>query len=872
MLHRVSLNWTIAVAILASLVVTPWFFGGVWARTQSILLGLFAVLLAMDGLSGLRSNRQPAVVPIALYPLVCGVLLGLIQLWPLDTERAARFSPGAVRWRAATSYANLNEGLLETPGTASLPRSLYPPATRENIALLVLATSVFWLSSRYLPGALSARLMIGFVTTCGVGLALFALVQRFTWNGHIYWTYPLSQGGNPFGPFVNRNNAGGFLNLCVAAGLGAYVWDTGRSQTWALRSVRPVDADPQRQFGAARLLVIGSLVFMSGGIVASASRGSIVAMAFALALVVAGMFAQCGRRGQGVGIVAVAVAALALVIWLGEFRAVQSRFSQLASEQRGTDGRLLNWAEAANAIPDFWFLGSGLNTYRFVCPPFQDRYTGDRWHYYAENQYLQALVDGGIVALALLLVTVGFVGWSAVRLYGAQDRCSLAIATMGTFALASQVVGGVFDFGLYLGANAILMAAICGVVVGRVADETKGLPSTVKPHESTSEPRSDWLLGNRANPMITVAISMVLAFWAGAGAVEMYRAANVEAVVEPAVQGRIGDERDDTILVTAINAANEAVGSRPDDANGHRTLAELWIQRHRIATFRSLRQQQPWMDESEAWQASSLLNWNNSLREVTSEKRASLVRQIRSDPGTQSLLRPAWNHARRAQSCCPWVPQTYLTLASLAPLVGENPDTAEHLHKARQFAGGDPTLWYRIGLLDMIAGRTDEALLSWRQSLKLSEQYEGLILVEILDSVSLDEMLSVFPSDARSRLRLARRLRARFPENARQVAESTLQSWNTAKRQADSQNEVSALQAELLALANQTEESITAWRNALANDPSRTDWRLELIELLLSTNRTSQAKEQALLGLRSDPNSAELHAVLQRCKSAIQQQ
>ena len=58
----------------------------------------------------------------------------------------------------------------------------------------------------------------------------------------------------------------------------------------------------------------------------------------------------------------------------------------------------------------------------------------------------------------------------------------------------------------------------------------------------------------------------------------------------------------------------------------------------------------------------------------------------------------------------PWLPQTYLTLASLAPFVGDEPDSAIHLIKARQFAGGDPKLWYQIGVLEMAAGRTNAAL------------------------------------------------------------------------------------------------------------------------------------------------------------------
>jgi len=51
----------------------------------------------------------------------------------------------------------------------------------------------------------------------GVAIAFFGLVQQLTWNGRLFWQVPLEQGGEPFGPFVDRNHAGGFLTLCLAA-------------------------------------------------------------------------------------------------------------------------------------------------------------------------------------------------------------------------------------------------------------------------------------------------------------------------------------------------------------------------------------------------------------------------------------------------------------------------------------------------------------------------------------------------------------------------------------------------------------------------------------------------------------------------------
>lgn len=869
-------DFAIAAPLLAMLVTTPWFFGGVWNRTQSILLGVCGVLLLVDVALTFRTNRRRTpFIPAAFYPLIGGILLGLLQLWPLNADGANKFSPGAVQWRAAADYPEATTAQdSQIRPSHSRPRTLYAPTTRENVALLLLVTSVFWLASRRFTGERTASLLFVGITVCGVAIALFALVQRFTWNGQIYWTFPLSQGGGAYGPFVNRNNAGGFLNLCLAVGLGCYVWESGGGLKSLRNRQRQQFGPESAEFGAARLMIVGALVFIAGAIVASASRGSVASLAVAMAVVTAGMLTRRGQRSQAIGVGIAGAAAMALVVWLGQLEEVQARFTRLATGEEATDGRFLNWAEAAQALPDFWVLGSGLNTYRFVCPPFQDRFTSNRWHYYAENQYIQALVDGGLVGLVLLLLAISLVAYAIFSLYRKGGSLNTALATMGSFALASQVVGGAFDFGLYLGANAILMATICGTVVGRAGQQIFADRETLqKPFEQPTT-RWQWLNAKESHVSTVAATSLVLLLGAGFGALELFRAADVEKIVEPAVQGKIDLERDENALVSSISVANEALRWRADDANGHRALSELWIQRYRVAAFRSLRQQQPWLDEEESWQSSSLLRMNLNLRDQTPEQRQEFESQVRSDKGSQSLLQPAWNHAQRAQAACPWHPQTYLTLASLAPFVGGNPDSSEHLVRARLYAGGDPSLWYRIGLLEQVAGRLEPALDSWKRCLKLSSQFENAILADLLGVVSMDQILAILPNDPRAKLTLARRLQADFPEEATTIAKTTLAMLadnGTIAMELD-EDERLALQAGLLQTLDDHPAAVGCWQKALALSPRRIDWRGELAKSLLANGDASQADNEVRKCLEQDPDSKLLRDLLQRTTKAMIEQ
>ncbi len=348
------------------------------------------------------------------------------------------------------------------------------------------------------------------------------------------------------------------------------------------------------------------------------------------------------------------------------------------------------------------------------------------------------------------------------------------------------------------------------------------------------------------------------------------------------MQGRIEAERNDEVLRNWIDQAVVATAHRVDDADGHRALADLWIQRYRIATERSLLQQQPWLAEAEAgreeaWQASSLFNLHNTMRELQPDKRAEMVRQIRDDPGAQTLLTPAWQHAIRARDACPWLPQTYLTLAALSPFVGDETDSSVHLEKARQYAGGDPKLWYQIGLLEMAAGRTQAALDSWRQSLRLSPQYEALILAEILDTVAVEKIVKdVLPDEPGSRWRFVSLLRKTRPEDARKIAEITLREMDAeGSAELGPTAEIAtrrSIRARLLSTVERHEEAVAEWQKALEKMPDKLAWRAELVDSLLAAGRPKDAYDQVVICVNAEPESARLQGMLKRTKAAMVEQ
>src|SRR5688572_16915709 len=139
-----------------------------------------------------RQESHP--LPLAVLPLLAAVCLALVQLIPLSHDTIATISPGA---------AELRSELADAP---TAPLSLYPASTRLDLYRLSLAIGLFALAACVFSDAHTLALACTLIGLNGAAIAVFGIVQRLTWNGHMFWSVPLSR-GVPFGPFINKNNA-----------------------------------------------------------------------------------------------------------------------------------------------------------------------------------------------------------------------------------------------------------------------------------------------------------------------------------------------------------------------------------------------------------------------------------------------------------------------------------------------------------------------------------------------------------------------------------------------------------------------------------------------------------------------------------------
>jgi len=445
----------------------------VYSSTQLSITWLLVAALVCWWVDLAASLRRTEFTPLLLLPLLCGLFLGIAQCLPLaePTGKAAAPLQHEIYAAAYSSVAVDQEPVF----SLSLDRE----ATWSQLRLLVLALAGMILAAGLFQRREDVMLFLLAITTNGIALTFFALIQKVTWNGKIYWTWAPLFSSTAYGPFVNRNNAAGYLLLCLASAVGLLIYVWNNQQHVGPRPIISREMPIWRQWQQHLLLQVAEITasklgclfacgFLAFGIIATLSRGGVIA------LLSAGIFTifmyGIARKPKTGGLLfaPVLIMVILLASWIGFFDELTARFEQARVDEvvagDELDLRLESWTQSLRSRSSVGLFGSGLGTYPAISRMYnQQREIGVTE--YAENQFVQSLVDGGWPALFLVVAGLLLTVYSALfLLFRGFSPATLATGGAGTFLVASQAIAGTFDFGWYIPANTVLGAALVGMV------------------------------------------------------------------------------------------------------------------------------------------------------------------------------------------------------------------------------------------------------------------------------------------------------------------------------------------------------------------------------------------------------------------------
>lgn len=405
-----------AILIAAAMILLPGPIDWRAIRTPLLLLGLFALLIAVQ-----------------LVPLPPGIWMSLPGRAPLvEAAAAAGF---AQPWR---------------------PLSIAPDLTLNSLAALTVPAAA--LVGFAALEAEHRRLLLPVVILAALASALIGLAQLTGGAESPFYFYRITNEGSPVGLMSNRNHQA-FLLAAAYPMLGA--WASASSQDRR-----------GRQFRATAVVALG--IFLVPLILMTGSRAGLLLTAFGavmgLILYLQGrrLFDGRGRRGLQLGL-ALLAGGLLIVTFAAVALSRAQALERLLVVDIESDSRLANLPVFVRMAGDFFPFGAGTGTFDPLFRIYEPlEALSPNYLNQAHNDLADVAITGGVPVLLLLLVLLAWWATRATRAFfgSGRDAPGSALARLGAVVMFIFLAASLIDYPLRTPSLALVFAICCGWLSG----------------------------------------------------------------------------------------------------------------------------------------------------------------------------------------------------------------------------------------------------------------------------------------------------------------------------------------------------------------------------------------------------------------------
>src|ERR1044072_4222583 len=226
----------ITIGLLIAIVFTALAYGAVEPWAVALFEIIVLMLVLPWAIKIIADRRIELTIPRAALPIAGVVAIGLAQ-------------SVAITGRDGTWHS----------------LSMNVEFTRAAVTVLIFLLISMVIAANFLTTRKQMSAIATFLTFFGLAIAVFALVQHFTWNGRFYWLRRNTVSTSPFGPFVNHNHFAGYMEMLIPIPVALVV----------TRAVR----------GEMRLLYGFAAMMMGVATVVSLSRGGMISLVAGLAFI-----------------------------------------------------------------------------------------------------------------------------------------------------------------------------------------------------------------------------------------------------------------------------------------------------------------------------------------------------------------------------------------------------------------------------------------------------------------------------------------------------------------------------------------------------------------------------------------------------------
>jgi len=369
--YNEALSWLLLLLIIFA----PLAFGSVefWSIA---LVEAAAFALVFVWFLKMLADKKLEFIPTSLAPFISVfILLIIFSLIPFPKNTLALISPNTKK-----IYDLLIPRITSTYNSATL--SLCANATRMELYKVLAFAAVFFVTVNSFNRRRQLDRLIRTLVFFGFFLSVFAILQRYTWNGKIYWMRPISEQVMPFGPFINENHFAAYIGMIIPFCIGAVF----------------LDASGERRYFFAFAAIV-----MIAGLFLSASRAGIASFAFSLGLTAILVRARTFFKGK---VKTFALLILCAIVFISVFGLpiIADRFGEFFQSPR-SEARFVIWKDTLNLIKDFPVFGTGVATFVDILPAYKT-YPGQINFAHAFNEYLEVFAEMGILGFVVFMTAI----------------------------------------------------------------------------------------------------------------------------------------------------------------------------------------------------------------------------------------------------------------------------------------------------------------------------------------------------------------------------------------------------------------------------------------------------------------------------------
>ena len=324
-----------------------------------------------------------------------------------------------------------------------------------TVTVLMFMLAAFVLISNTFATRKRLAVLSAFLVIYGLAMAMFGLVQHFTWDGRFYWLRP-TLATSPFGPFANHNHFAGYMELLIPLPIALVIAREGR--------------------GEMRLLYLFSAAMMGVAAAASLSRGGMISIAAGMMFVgLLGLRLRREKRSsraamffsQAVVVIAIMSVIAAGIFWIGADpvikRVTEGRGASSApAGETFLSSRGWIWRDTVSMIRANPILGVGLGAYETAFPIYSES-DGSLRVPQAHNDYLQVTADAGIVGALIALWFIVAIFRTVSRGVLSSDPLLAGLALGSGGGIFAMLVHSMFDFNLQVPSNGLLFLLLVAV-------------------------------------------------------------------------------------------------------------------------------------------------------------------------------------------------------------------------------------------------------------------------------------------------------------------------------------------------------------------------------------------------------------------------